>query len=61
MYNLHKIIELYINEMFKLKPNNSKATDWPQIPPIIHNQMCYYQYMIPDVRQTYPCQIYNAG
>ena len=49
MYNSHKIILLYINEMFKLKINNSKPKDWPQI---IHNQVCYYEYMIPDVRQN---------
>ena len=54
MYNLHKIILLYINEMFQLKINNSKPKDWPQIPLIhvTHNQMCYYEYMIPDVRQN---------
>ena len=52
MYNLHKIILLYINEMFKLKINNSKPKDWSRIPLIIHNQMCYYEYMIPDVRQN---------
>ena len=52
MYNLHKIILLYINEMFKLKINNSKPKDWPLIPNIIPNQMCYYEYMIPDVRQN---------
>ena len=50
MYNLHEIIQLYMNEMFKLKTNNSKPKEWPQIPLIIHNQMCYYEYMIPDVR-----------
>ena len=38
MYNLHKIILLYINEMFKLKINNSKPKDWPRIPLIIYNQ-----------------------
>ena len=53
MYNLHKIILLYINEMFELKTNNSKPKDWLQIPiKIVHNQMCYYEYMIPDVRQN---------
>ena len=52
MYNLHKIILLYINEMFKLKIDNSKPKDWSQIPLIIHNQMRYYEYMIPDVRQN---------
>ena len=52
MYNLHKIILLYNDEMFKLKSNNSKPKDWPQIPLIIHNQMFYYEYMIPDVRQN---------
>ena len=49
MYNLHKIILLYINEMFKLKINNSKPKDWSRIPLIIHNQMCYYEYMISAV------------
>ena len=49
MYNLHKIILLYINEMLKLKINNSKPKNWPQIPRIIHNHMCYYEYMIPGV------------
>ena len=44
MHNLHKIILSYINEMFKSKTNNSKPKDWPQIPLIIHNQMCYYEY-----------------
>ena len=52
MFNLHKTILLYINEMFKLKINNSEPKDWPQIPLIIHNHMCYYEYMIPDVRQN---------
>ena len=52
MYNLHKIILLYINEMCKLKINDSKPKDWPQFPLIIHNQMCYYEYMIPDVVQN---------
>ena len=52
MYNLHKIIPLYINEMFKLIINNSNPKDWPQIPLLIHNQMCYYEYMMPDVRQN---------
>ena len=55
MINLHKIILLYINEMFKLKINNSKPKDWPRIPLIIHNQMCYYmyyEYMITDVKQN---------
>ena len=52
MYNLHKIILLYINEMFKLKINNSKPKDWSRIPLTIHNQMCYYEYMIPGVRQN---------
>ena len=52
MYNLHKIILLYINEMFKWKINYSEPMDWPRIPLIIHNQMCYYEYMIPDVGQN---------
>ena len=39
-----------MNEMFKLKINNSKPNHWSRIPLIIHNQMCYYEYMIPDVR-----------
>ena len=52
MYNLHKIILLYNDEMFKLKSNNSKPKDWPQIPLIIHNQMFYYEYIIPGVRQN---------
>ena len=44
---------LYINDMFKFKINNSKPKDWSRIPLIIHNQiMCYYEYMIPDVRQN---------
>ena len=51
MYNLHKIILLYINEMFTLKINNNKPKDWPQIALTIHNQVFYYEYMIPDVRQ----------
>ena len=42
---------LYINEMFKLKIN-SEPKGWPRIPLTIHNQMCYYEYMIPDVRQN---------
>ena len=46
------IILLCNNEMFKLKINNSKPEDWSRIPLIIHNQMCYYEYMIPDVRQN---------
>ena len=37
--------------MFQLKINNTKPKDWPLIPLIIHNQMCYYEYMIP-VRQN---------
>ena len=42
-----------MNEMYKLKINNSKPKDWSRIPLIIiHNQMCYYEYMIPDVRQN---------
>ena len=60
MYNLHKIILSYINEMFEVKINNSKPKDWPQIPLIIHNKMSYYEYMIPDVvlwGKTYQCQI----
>ena len=40
MYNLHKIILLYINEMFKLKINNSKPKDWPEIPLWIHDTRC---------------------
>ena len=52
MYNLHKIILLNINEMFELKIKNSKPKDWSRIPLIIHYQMCYYEYMIPDVRQN---------
>ena len=52
MNNLHKIILLYINEMFKLKINNSKPKDWSRFPLIIHNQICYYEYMIPHVRQN---------
>ena len=36
--------------MLKLKINNSKPKDWPQIPLMIHNQMCYYEYMISDDR-----------
>ena len=52
MYNLHKIIQLYINEMFKIKINNNKPKDRPRIPLIIDNKMCYYEYMIPDVRQN---------
>ena len=52
MHNLHGIILLYINEMFKSIINDSKPKDWPQIPLIIHNQMCYYEYIIPDVRQN---------
>ena len=36
MYNLHKIILLYINEMFELKIKNSKPKDWSRIPLIIH-------------------------
>ena len=51
-YNVNKIILLYINEMFKLKINNNKPKDWPRIALIIHNQMCYYEYIIPDVRQN---------
>ena len=47
MHNLHGIILLYINEMFKSIINDSKPKDWPQIPLIIHNQMCYYEYIIP--------------
>ena len=61
MYNLHKIILLYINEMFKLNINNSKPKDWPQIPLIIHNQMCYFEYMILMWGKTYQYQISNAG
>ena len=38
--------------MFKLKINNSKPKDLHQIALIIHNQMCYYEYIIPDVRQN---------
>ena len=38
MYNLHKIILLYINEMFKLKNTNRIPKDWPWIPLIIHNK-----------------------
>ena len=52
MYNLHKILVLYVNEMFELKISNSKPKDWPRITLIIHDQMCYYEYMIPDVRQN---------
>ena len=52
MYSLHENILLCINEMFELKINNSKPTDWPRIPLTIYNQMCYYEYMIPDVRQN---------
>ena len=52
MCNLHKIILLYINDMIKLKINNSKPKDWPQISLMIHNQICYGEYMIPDVRQN---------
>ena len=51
----------YINEMFKLKINNSKPKDWPQILLIIHNQIvtmntCYQMW-----GKTYQCQISNAG
>ena len=38
--------------MFELQIDNSKPKDWPPIPLIIHNQMSYYEYMIPDVRQN---------
>ena len=64
MYNLQKLILLYINEMFKLKINNSKPKDWPQIPLIIHNQMCNYVTMNTWDQmwvKTYQCQICNAG
>ena len=42
-----------LHEMFKLKIkiNNSKPKDWSQIPLIIHDQMCYYEYML-HVRQN---------
>ena len=36
----------------QLKINNSKPKDWSRIPLTIHNQMCYYEDMIPDVRQN---------
>ena len=52
MYNLHKIILLHTDDMCELKINYIKPKDWPQIPLIIHNQMCYYEHMIPDVRQN---------
>ena len=52
MDNLHKIILLYSNKMFTSKINKSKPKDWPQIPLIIHNQMCYYEHMTPDMRQN---------
>ena len=63
MYNLHKTILLYINEMFKFKINNGKPTDWSRILLIIHNQVLlitmntWYQMW----GKTYQCQISNAG
>ena len=50
--------------MFKLKINNSKPKDWPQIPLIIHNQMCNDVTMNTWDQmwgKTYQCQISNAG
>ena len=58
MYNLHKIILLYIDEMLKLKTNNSKPKHCPQIPLIIRCvTMNTWQQMW---GKTYQCQISNA-
>ena len=47
--------------MFKLKTNNSKPKDWSRIPLIIHNQMCHYEYMIPDAGlDTNGCPLGNS-
>ena len=68
MYNLQKIILLYINEMFKLKINNSKPKNRSRIPLIIHNQMCIHDTRCVTMStwyqmwgKTYQCQISNAG